>query len=1116
MDEEGAAWIITVDDNNREIDEYFLRTWFPGENRPRAGTVMALDPETQMIVVKMCCNQQWRALDVRLHDADHRQSRTAFATRWDEDANTDIIVSESVTVTPNQRVPFQAHGVASVGEPLDSPAYMGAPVFDLQGGLTGIVHTPATQGRVSIGPGGDDFDGGIFVDGPRVQRFIAQVEQGQHLVSIPDPAIKPPPDYIKLIASEDTSPPDLSLIHQGITALVNFAEHIQLPVPREEFRIYVHHDPVQLATFEATETGGGLEDTIRDWQTGNVGANGLWGASAGNALFVRTEPPLSDGTWQFTPGVRGTVIHELVHSLYQYGIAGYVCRLINTENHTTQDVAWFSEGMANLFEELAIAHARGDAYSNRYLHEWTLQADKPLRFYENLPETSTGLFGHAYALGELAVGYLASKVGLRSVVNYYTQWIPGDTWQLAFLRAYGMTIEEFYDEFAEHYSNGAPQADLLANTTLPEIHEADRQALTDVYNARLPNYWPCPDSWNTDAPLGDWWGVSTDIEGRVTGLSLSTLYISHIPPSMGNLSSLRTLDLSSNLLSGQIPDEIGRLTNLIRLDMSNIDELTGTIPASLGNLQRLRTLDLSNNFISGPIPPEIGNLHAVTSIDLSSNRLTGSIPSTFDKLTGLARLNLSSNELTGTIPASIGNLQQLRTLDLSLNMISGSIPPEIGNLRAITSLSLQWNQLHGSIPPEIGKSTKLTGLDLSGNSLVGPIPSTIWDLTELINLNLSFNALTGTIQPEIANLLELRSVDLSQNELSGSIPSEIGDLQNLGKLILAGNDLTGGCFPASLAQVPDNDLDSVYISQCVSEHHSGDKQVLEQLYHTTGGQNWTNSANWMSDEPISEWHGIKTDATGRVSHIDLYKNNLTGRLPVALFRLENLEVLKLVANHLEGPIPSGIGALVNLREVNLSTNMLSGPIPAEIGDLSRLESLRLFNNQLQGPLPTEFGRLSRLTVLDISWNPLGGPVPPVIRNLTSLHHLFLGDSQLIGEIPLWFEELTELKTIWLSDNQLMGGIPAALGNMYGIRSLRLGNNLLTGQIPKEIANLKRYLSILDLSGNRLTGTIPDWFGSMWDLSILYLSGNAIEGCIPKALMSASDHDLDDIELPTCP
>ena len=468
VDEEGAAWIITVDDYNREVDEFFLRTWFTGERNPRAGSLVAIDPETEMIIVKMCCNHQWKALEVNLDNADHRQSHTAIATLWDEEADSELVVPETVTVTPNQRVPFQAHGVTSVGDPLDSPAYMGAPVFDHWGQMTGIIHTPATQGRVSTGPGGDDFEGGIFIDGPRVQRFITQVEQGQHLVHIPDPDIEPLPDYIKLIASEETSPPDLSLIHQGITALSKLAEHIQLPTPRGEFQIYVHHDPVQLATFQANETGDNLDAAIERWQTGNVGADGLWGLSAGNILFVRTKPPIGDGTWQFSPGVRGTVIHELVHSLYQHGLTGLTCCSVEqVGSHPFPSVAWFTEGMADFFTQLAIDHSRGGTYSNQEIYRWTTQADRPLRYYEDYPDVSTGLFGHTYGLGELAVGYLASTVGLSSIINYYTQWQPGDTWEEAFLRAYGMTVREFYDDFAEYYSDGASEIEFLTNNATP-------------------------------------------------------------------------------------------------------------------------------------------------------------------------------------------------------------------------------------------------------------------------------------------------------------------------------------------------------------------------------------------------------------------------------------------------------------------------------------------------------------------------------------------------------------------------------------------------------------------------------------------------------------------------
>ena len=41
--------------------------------------------------------------------------------------------------------------------------------------------------------------------------------------------------------------------------------------------------------------------------------------------------------------------------------------------------------------------------------------------------------------------------------------------------------------------------------------------------------------------------------------------------------------------------------------------------------------------------------------------------------------------------------------------------------------------------------------------------------------------------------------------------------------------------------------------------------ALHALYNATDGANWTNSGNWLSDAPLSDWHGIKTDDEGRIN-----------------------------------------------------------------------------------------------------------------------------------------------------------------------------------------------------------------------------------------------------------
>ena len=45
---------------------------------------------------------------------------------------------------------------------------------------------------------------------------------------------------------------------------------------------------------------------------------------------------------------------------------------------------------------------------------------------------------------------------------------------------------------------------------------------------------------------------------------------------------------------------------------------------------------------------------------------------------------------------------------------------------------------------------------------------------------------------------------------------------------------------------------------------ASDRAVLVALYHSTGGANWEANANWLSDRPIGEWHGVTTNSNGRV------------------------------------------------------------------------------------------------------------------------------------------------------------------------------------------------------------------------------------------------------------
>ena len=107
------------------------------------------------------------------------------------------------------------------------------------------------------------------------------------------------------------------------------------------------------------------------------------------------------------------------------------------------------------------------------------------------------------------------------------------------------------------------QADITAETgelsdskSLAVQGEADlmRGALIALYESTDGPNWKQNENWLSDAPLADWYGVSTDAAGRVIQLSLVDNGLrGTIPPQIGNLRALRSLWLYSNELSGSIP-----------------------------------------------------------------------------------------------------------------------------------------------------------------------------------------------------------------------------------------------------------------------------------------------------------------------------------------------------------------------------------------------------------------------------------------------------------------------------------------------------------------------------------------------------------------------------------
>ncbi|CAJ2629898.1 unnamed protein product [Trifolium pratense] len=88
---------------------------------------------------------------------------------------------------------------------------------------------------------------------------------------------------------------------------------------------------------------------------------------------------------------------------------------------------------------------------------------------------------------------------------------------------------------------------------------------------------------------------------------------------------LKSIDLSSNHLTGEIPTEMEYLFGLISLNLSR-NNLSGEIISNIGNFKSLEFLDLSRNHLSGRIPSSLSDIDRLTMLDLSNNQLYGKIP----------------------------------------------------------------------------------------------------------------------------------------------------------------------------------------------------------------------------------------------------------------------------------------------------------------------------------------------------------------------------------------------------------------------------------------------------------------------------------------------------------
>ena len=560
----------------------------------------------------------------------------------------------------------------------------------------------------------------------------------------------------------------------------------------------------------------------------------------------------------------------------------------------------------------------------------------------------------------------------------------------------------------------------------------DREVLEAFFHATGGPEWRNRTHWLSALPLSEWHGVGTDESGRVTSLYLGANGLSgRIPPELGGLTHLQGLHLQINELSGGIPPELGRLTHLQVLDLA-FNQLSGGIPPELGALTHLQRLYLQVNELSGGIPPELGALVHLLVLELAINELSGPIPPELGGLSRLEGLYLGNNELSGPIPLELAKLTQLQMLHLRGNQLRGEIPPGLGGLTHLQWLSVKGNKLSGAIPKNLQQLSELTLLDIRETDICVPTDAAFqawletisrffssglvcdgtrrvlfsassYEVTEGKTVTVSVYLIDRTgdpVRPTVISLTAMPGGEATAADYSG-IPERVTITAPLNEASFVVTAVKDDPFDPGETVVlgfrrplPSGVTAGSPDTTTVTIHDPGtegvtDREVLEVLYRTTGGPDWSNRTNWLSAAPLSEWHGVGTDGSGRVTSLALSRNGLSGTIPPALGQLTRLNSLELGYNELSGEIPPELGGLTTLQELDLGNNKLSGGIPSELGGLTTLQRLNLWSNQLRGEIPPELGGLTHLQELGLEGNQLSGGIPPELGSLTTLQRLNL-------------------------------------------------------------------------------------------------------------------------------
>nr|KAJ0227914.1 hypothetical protein LSAT_V11C100013990 [Lactuca sativa] len=607
---------------------------------------------------------------------------------------------------------------------------------------------------------------------------------------------------------------------------------------------------------------------------------------------------------------------------------------------------------------------------------------------------------------------------------------------------------------------------------------------------------------------------------------------------------LTSLNLSNNYLDGAImKTELGKLKSLKKLEIldlsRNFDIDNGIIP-SLGALTSLKILDLSTTDLGGYFPTngkfyKFAALENLEMLDLTGCHFSGTFQIQGSErvsiLNKLEILNLGGNNFNDSLITSLRFIPSLKTLDLHGIALSRSFPAqELAHLTNLEKLDLSFTGLKGI--PNIEANSEfdmlptlealflktnaftslhnLEVLDLRENNFVGIIPSAIQALSSLRVVSFANNKLNGSLPDGFCELKNLRELDLSDNMFDGSLPQCFSSLSSLKLLDISSNQFTGKLLPSLIANLTSleyvdfshNKFEGSFSFSSFSNHTK-----LEVVVFSSDN----NKFEVETEEPIG-WIPMFQLKILALSNCNV--NRRKGQVvPRFLLHQRELILVDVSHNSLEGQFPNWlIDNNVNLQILNLRNNSFGGIILMPLLTNSNMNGLDISENHMNGTIPEEMQKfLPYISVLNLSRNALSGVIPSSICNLSELLIMDLSDNELSGEVPKEFlTNHSQISILKLSRNKLHGQVLSGNLRLGNFRRIHLDSNNFTGEIGTKSTEIYEGLSVLDISNNFFTGMIPAWISNMRGVDVrceLLARNNSLEGSFPCGTAQFSFLDI---------